>query len=210
MALDCGPREQVRAGVRPAVQHPPLLCDDIGLEFLVDGDGCFAFHLGVGVAQVGSALAVVQQAVELQREGTGDAQPAADQNERDHSAGRVGPAGEVVGGLDLGHDVLGKAPVDFLGDRRSVAGEECCGAGQGVVPTVSPDGLQEGVELADAAFLDSGAAGSAVHPGQMAFQQRSVDLGQGVDADSGEELAEAGERVDTGLGSGGTQPRRQP
>ena len=147
-------REQVRAAVRPALQHPPLLCDDIGLELLVDGDSGFAFHLGVEVTQVGSTLAVVQEAVELQREGTGDAQPAADQDERDPPAGRVGPAGEVVGGLDLGHDVLGEPPVDFLGDRWGVAGEEHRGAGQGVVPTVLADRGEQQVHAGDGVLGD--------------------------------------------------------
>ena len=44
-----------------------------GFEFFVDGDGGFAFHLGVEVAQVGGALPVVDHAVERERQGARDA-----------------------------------------------------------------------------------------------------------------------------------------
>ncbi len=59
--------EQVWVGLRPAVRDALLLGADVGFEFLIDRDGRLAAHLVVEVAQVGGALAVVDEAVE--REG---------------------------------------------------------------------------------------------------------------------------------------------
>jgi hypothetical protein len=65
------PGEQVWVSVGPAGGDPVLLGADLGLERLVDGDRGLAAHLVVEVAQVGGALAVVEQAVECQGAGIG-------------------------------------------------------------------------------------------------------------------------------------------
>src|SRR5207249_4442073 len=64
--------KQAGCSAGPVVEYSPLLITDGGLEFLVDGDGRLASHLGVEVAQIGGALAVVEQAVEVEGQGAGD------------------------------------------------------------------------------------------------------------------------------------------
>jgi len=103
-------REQHRDAVRPAFQHVALLITEMLLEFFVDGDQRFAFHLVVEVAQVGCAVGVVDDAVERQPGGVVDPQAAAHQDQCDEPVGRVGPPVEVGGVLQLGHDLLGQRP----------------------------------------------------------------------------------------------------
>ena len=202
-------RKQAGRAVRPLVQHPPLLITDGGFEFFVDGDGCLASHLGVEVAQIGGALAIAQEAVEVESQGTGDPQPAPGEDERGQPAGGAGPAVQAGGCLDLGHDVLGETAVDLLGDRRSVAEVERRSAGQRIVPPVLPDVLEEQVEPADPGLLHPPSAGLGGDVGEIAFQQRPADSGESVNAGQGEERAEADESVHSGPGCADAQPRGQ-
>src|SRR5215475_5646372 len=117
-----GPGEQVGAARWPALQDPALLGADVGLDLLVDRDGGLAAHLGVDVTQIRRALAVVEQAVEGQRAGARDPQPAADEDQGYQPAGWIWPSVEVGRQLDLGHDVLGELPGDLLGRGWAVAG----------------------------------------------------------------------------------------
>src|SRR5260370_774650 len=102
---------------RPLVEYLALLIAVGCLEVCVDGDRCLASHLGVEVAQVGGALAVVEKAVEAEGQGAGDPQAAASQDEGDQPPGRAGPAVQVGGCLDLGHDLLVQTPVYLSEDR---------------------------------------------------------------------------------------------
>ena len=108
-----GRGEQVRCAVRPAVERPAVCWARMSVSSSSSmGTAASRFILCVEVAQVGGALAVVEQAVERQRAGVGDPQPAPDEDQRDQLALRVGPPVEVGRCFDLGHDVLG--------DRRSI------------------------------------------------------------------------------------------
>ena len=46
--------------------------------------------------------------------------------------------------------------------------------------------------------------------GEVAFQQRPVDVGERIDAGEGQEIAEADEGIDSGAGSADAQPGCQP
>ena len=65
--------EQPRAAVRPSAEDPLLLFSDGVLDFLVDGDEGFAFHLAVGVAQIQRVVAAAYDAVERDLAGVADA-----------------------------------------------------------------------------------------------------------------------------------------
>jgi hypothetical protein len=56
--------KQVRAAGGEAFQDAALLSVDRSLDFLVDGDRGFAFHLGIAVFQVGGSVVIVDQALE--------------------------------------------------------------------------------------------------------------------------------------------------
>ncbi len=139
-------------------------------------DRCLASHLGVEVAQVGGALAVVEDAAQSEGKSAGDPQAAPGEDQGDQPPGGVGPAVEVGWCLDLGHAVLGEAAVDLFGDRRDVAGIEGRGAGQRLVPAVLPDVPEEQVEPADPGLLHAGPAGLGGDVGQVALQQRPIDV----------------------------------
>ena len=207
-----GSGEQVGVPLREAVQHSALLGTDLGFEFLVDGDGGLPFHLGVVVAQVGSTLAVVEQTVEGQVGGGGDPQPAADEDQGDQTTLGIGPAVEVGGLLDLGHDVLGQVAGDALPASWEVSREEHRSGGQCVVPAVLPDGLEEQVQTTDPALVGARPAGLVGQPGQEALQQRPVDAGQPGDVrgHGREELAELGERLDVAERCRDVESRCQP
>ena len=83
-------------------------------------------------------------------------------------------------------------------------------AGQPVVPGVLADGLEEQVERADPGLLHPVSAGLGHHVGEVAFQQRPVDVGERIDAGEGQEIAEADEGIDSGAGSADAQPGCQP
>jgi len=155
-------------------------------------------------------LAVVEEAVEVEGKGAGDPQTTAGEDESDQPAGWAGPAVQVGGCLDLGHDVLGEAAVDLFGDRGDVAEVEGGGAGQRVVPPVLADVLEEQVEPADPGLLHAVSAGLGGDVGEIAFQQRPVDVGESVDSGQGEELTKAGERVHPAPGCADAQPGGQP
>jgi hypothetical protein len=73
----------------------------------------------------------------------------------------------------------------------SVFGEEHRRGGQGGLPAVLPDRVEELVEQADVAALPLGvAAVLGVQIGQIAFQHRPVDPGQILDPDGDQEAGE--------------------
>lgn len=88
-------REQQRCPVWPSLEDPALLLAGGGFELFVDGDGGFAFHLGVEVAQVGGTLPVVDDAAERERQRAGDPQAAPGEDQGDQLGGRVSPAVQV-------------------------------------------------------------------------------------------------------------------
>src|SRR5712691_1093093 len=67
---------------RVAVQDPLLLAADQLQQLVIDGDESLAFHLVVEVAKIGGSAVVGDRAAERQPEGVGDAQAAADQDDR--------------------------------------------------------------------------------------------------------------------------------
>ena len=207
-----GTGEQVGVTAGPAAGDPALLGADVSFEFLVDGNGGLTPHLGVVVPQVGGALAVVDEAVELQRAGVAGAQPAPDQDQGDEPGGRIGPAAEAGGALHLGHDVLGQVAGEPWRTRRAVAGEERGGCRQRVVPAVLADRQEETLQGADPASFGGGTARPGCQPSQVAFQERPVDASQGAHGGcgSGQELAELRQRLNAGHRGRGAEPRAQP
>nr|WP_236056923.1 hypothetical protein [Mycobacterium sp. SM1] len=119
--------EQVRAAVRPAPPDTILLGADLAFEVLVDGDRGLAVHLVVAVAQIWGTAPVVDQAVERQRAGVCDAEPAADHDDRYEPCLRIVPAVEVGRLLDLVHDVFGDSASLVGRPLRVVVGEKYCG-----------------------------------------------------------------------------------
>jgi hypothetical protein len=69
---------------------------------------------------------------------------------------------------------------------------------------------EEQVERTDAGLPHAVPAGLGHDMGQIAFQQRPVDVGEGVDAGLGEERAEADDRVHSAARRGDAQPAGQP
>lgn len=74
------------------------------------------------------------------------------------------------------------------------------------------DRLEEHVKAGDGVLFGAVTGGLGGYPGQVAFQQRTVDIGEGVHAgcDGGEELAEPGERSDVNEHGADGQSRGQP
>ena len=169
-------REQVRVAARPAFEDPPLLGSDLGFEFLVDRHRGLTLHLVVVVAQIGRLLPVVQQTVEREAACVGDPQTAADQYQRDQPTLRVWPSVQVRWLFDLGHHMLGEESGDSLTTAGEVSGEERRRGGQVWVPPVLADRLEEQVQAADAALVGAHPAGQSGQPGEVAFQQRTVDV----------------------------------
>ncbi|MFG2638795.1 hypothetical protein ACGFX8_34470 [Streptomyces sp. NPDC048362] len=117
-----------------------------------------------------------------------------------------------VGGLfELGHHVLGQGPRQQLGALGVVLGEEHRGGGQGVVPAVLPNGLEEVVDQADELPVGLLPADGRLEIGEVALQHRPVDLHERVDADGrgGEELGEPGDRHHAFVGLAGSESGAQ-
>ena len=74
------------------------------------------------------------------------------------------------------------------------------------------DRLEEGSRRGDGVLFRAVAERLGGQPGQVAFQQRPVDPGQGVDVRGGlgQERAEPGQARDVGLRGGGGLARTQP
>jgi hypothetical protein len=198
---------------RPWEQHrripdPALLFDDQGVELFVDRDQCLAFHLVVEIAQVGGALGVDDHAVPRHAQRVGDPQPGPDQDLGDQPVGGVGEPGEVVGVLDLGHDLLGERARRPLDAGGIVLGEHQRGGRQRVVPVVLADRVQERVELSDLVAVALAAGELGVQVGQVALQQDPVDVGERADTDALAEQREPGQGPQPA--AGGLQPEPGP
>ena len=195
---------------RPWEQHrrvpdAALLFDDQGVELFVDRDQRLAFHLVVEIAQVGGAVGVEDDAVPRHAQRVGDPQPGPDQDQGDQPVGRVGEPGEVVGVLDLGHDLLGQRARRPLDAGGVVLGEHQRVRGQGVVPVVLADRVQERVELPDLVAVALPAGELGVQVGQVALQHDPVDVGERGDTDA---LAEQREPGQGRAARGGRPPAR--
>src|SRR6185312_1921517 len=103
----------------------------------------------------------------------------------------------------------GQPAVHLDTDGWRVTGVEGRSCGQAVIPAVLADSLEEHVERADPVLLDVVSAGLGHGVGEVAFQQRPVDVGKRVDTDQGQEVTEPGQGIDSGPGRADTQPRRQ-
>ena len=198
----CRPREQAGCAGRPALGDAVTMLRDQLAQLVVDRHERVAFHLVVVVAQIRGALGVGDDAVGAQPQRVGDAQPTAHQDDRDQPMGGVGEAGEVVGVLELGHDVFGQRPRQPLFAFRVVLGEEHRVGGKRGVPTMLADSGEEPVEQADVAAATLGADPLAAQVGQVAFEQRPVDPIDLGDADVGEEPGEAGDHDDRSAAAG--------
>ena len=172
-------------------------------DFFVDGDEGFAFHLAVGVVQVGRGVAVADDAVESDPAGVADAQPAAHEDDGEQAALGVVPAIEVGRLLDLGHDVLGQPARQALVGFGEVVGIERRIRRQARIPFVAADRVQERAERTDVAAAGVQRAGVGGQVGQIALQHRSGDSGETghLDRRGGEKPGEPGDRsnVDIGL-----------
>ena len=123
-----------------------------------------------------------------------------------------GPTVEVGRCFDLGHDVLGHVAGDSGRARRHVAGEEHCRGRQAVVPAVLADRLEEHSRRGEGVLLRVAAEGLGDKPGQVAFEQGTVDTGEGVDLGGGlgQERGKSPQAPDVGLHGGGAAARAQP
>jgi hypothetical protein len=101
--------------------------------------------------------------------------------------------------------MLGQRPGKPLDPFRVVLREEHRASRQAAVPAVLADRGEEPVQQADMAALPLLVADHlSVQVGQIAFQHRSVDLGDLLDARPGKESGEAGDHPNRS--GGGFQP----
>jgi hypothetical protein len=105
-----GLREQAGNTARPAGKHPALLLLELAFEAFVDWHQRLTLQLVVDIAQIGGAIAGADDAVQRQPGGVTDAQATPDQQRGEQPPGRIGPALQVAGVLDLGHDLFGQRP----------------------------------------------------------------------------------------------------
>ncbi len=146
-------RWRLSAGLGPQQAGYGVLAIARLSEFLVDGNQCLPFHLGVDVAQVGGAAGIAADAVEREGECGGDPQPAAHQDDGEQLVGVVVPPVQVHRVFELGHDVLGERAGQPVALPGEVLGVEGGGRGQRGVPAVPADRVEERTDLADAACV---------------------------------------------------------
>jgi hypothetical protein len=202
-------REQHRG-----VPDAALLFSDQSVKLLVDRDQRLTLHLVVEIAQVGGAVGVEDHAVPRHAQRVGDPQPGPDQDQRDQPVGRVGEPGEIARVLDLGHHLLGQRAGRPLDASGIVLAEHQRVRGQGVVPVVLADRVQERVELPDLVAVALAAGELGVQVGQVALQHRPVNLGERADADACAEQREPGQGAQPPSGrfqpESGPEPPAQP
>jgi hypothetical protein len=111
---------------------------------VLKGTSCSAPILAFQEAQARSPATVFDKGVEAELAGVVRPQARLDEHHHQRSGGVVGQAVEVVGGLDLAHDVLGDVAGQGVRSARQVVDVDGHVIAQVREPAMAPAGFEEG------------------------------------------------------------------